>query len=106
MGVHFGIRVGTSAFTAAGWAGTFYPEGMKPTDYLTYYATKFNTVEMDSTFYRTLLSQRSVAGKKNGSSTAAPGLRRGVFNLRLSVGRECRTAIRKALRHFLTCLTA
>ncbi len=47
------IRVGTSAFTAAGWEGTFYPEGMQPRDFLSYYATKFNTVEVDSTFYRT-----------------------------------------------------
>jgi uncharacterized protein YecE (DUF72 family) len=47
------FRIGTSAFTAAGWPGTFYPEGMKPADYLTYYATKFSTVEIDSTFYRT-----------------------------------------------------
>jgi uncharacterized protein YecE (DUF72 family) len=47
------IRVGTSAFTAAGWEGTFYPTGMQPRDFLTYYATKFNTVEVDSTFYRT-----------------------------------------------------
>jgi len=47
------IRIGTSAFTAAGWEGSFYPAGMKPADYLTYYATQFNTVEIDSTFYRT-----------------------------------------------------
>ncbi|HXA76969.1 MAG TPA: DUF72 domain-containing protein, partial [Candidatus Acidoferrales bacterium] len=47
------FRIGTSAFTAAGWPGSFYPEGMKPADYLTYYATKFSTVEIDSTFYRT-----------------------------------------------------
>jgi uncharacterized protein YecE (DUF72 family) len=47
------IRVGTSAFTAAGWEGTFYPAGMQPREFLTYYATKFNTVEVDSTFYRT-----------------------------------------------------
>src|SRR5579863_6615101 len=46
------LHLGTSAFTAAGWEGTFYPTGMKPTDYLTYYATKFDTVEVDSTFYR------------------------------------------------------
>jgi uncharacterized protein YecE (DUF72 family) len=26
---------------------------MKPADYLTYYATKFGTVDVDSTFYRT-----------------------------------------------------
>jgi uncharacterized protein YecE (DUF72 family) len=46
------IYLGTSAFTAAGWPGTFYPTGMKPTDYLSYYATRFDTVEVDSTFYR------------------------------------------------------
>jgi uncharacterized protein YecE (DUF72 family) len=45
------IRIGTSAFTAPGWPGSFYPEGMQPRDYLTYYATQFNTVEIDSTFY-------------------------------------------------------
>lgn len=48
-----GIRLGTSAFTAAGWEGSFYPAGMKPAEFLTYYATKFDTVEVDSTFYRT-----------------------------------------------------
>jgi len=47
------IRVGTSAFTAAGWEGTFYPAGMKPADFLSYYATQFDTVEVDSTFYHT-----------------------------------------------------
>jgi len=47
------IRVGTSAFTAAGWETGFYPAGMKPAEYLAYYATRFSTVEVDSTFYRT-----------------------------------------------------
>lgn len=47
------IRVGTSAFTAEGWVGAFYPAGMQPRDFLSYYATKFDTVEVDSTFYRT-----------------------------------------------------
>jgi uncharacterized protein YecE (DUF72 family) len=48
-----GLHIGTSAFTAAGWEGSFYPEGMKPADYLNYYAQKFDTVEVDSTYYRT-----------------------------------------------------
>jgi uncharacterized protein YecE (DUF72 family) len=47
------VRVGTSAFTATGWEGSFYPAGLKPADYLSYYATKFDTVELDNTFYRT-----------------------------------------------------
>jgi uncharacterized protein YecE (DUF72 family) len=46
-----GIRIGTSAFTAAGWPGTFYPDPLPEREYLTYYATKFDTVEVDSTFY-------------------------------------------------------
>jgi len=47
------IRIGTSAFTAAGWEGSFYPRGMKPADYLSFYATRYDTVELDNTFYRT-----------------------------------------------------
>jgi uncharacterized protein YecE (DUF72 family) len=47
------IRIGTSAFTAAGWRGAFYPESLKPADYLSYYAQHFDVVEIDSTFYGT-----------------------------------------------------
>jgi uncharacterized protein YecE (DUF72 family) len=47
------ILIGTSAFTAKGWLGSFYPAGMAPRDFLSYYATQFQTVELDNTFYRT-----------------------------------------------------
>jgi uncharacterized protein YecE (DUF72 family) len=47
------LRIGTSAFTAAGWELAFYPAGMKAADCLTYYGTKFNPVEVDSALYRT-----------------------------------------------------
>src|SRR5882757_4351000 len=46
-----GILLGTSAFTAAGWEGSFYPRGMQSRDFLSYYATQFATIEVDSTFY-------------------------------------------------------
>jgi uncharacterized protein YecE (DUF72 family) len=58
------IYLGTSAFTAAGWETAFYPPGMRSADYLTYYATKFQTVEIDSTFYRTP-APTTVTGWKN-----------------------------------------
>lgn len=47
------ILLGTSAFTADGWPGTFYPADMPPKDFLSFYATRFHTVEVDSTYYRT-----------------------------------------------------
>jgi uncharacterized protein YecE (DUF72 family) len=46
------IRLGTSSFAADGWNGSFYPKGMKSADYLGYYSRRFDTVEVDSTFYR------------------------------------------------------
>jgi uncharacterized protein YecE (DUF72 family) len=46
-----GILLGTSAFTATGWEGSFYPRGMQSGDFLSYYATQFATVEVDATFY-------------------------------------------------------
>jgi uncharacterized protein YecE (DUF72 family) len=50
---HPQLFLGTSAFTANGWSGTFYPAGMKSSDYLSHYAKTFRTVEIDSTYYGT-----------------------------------------------------
>ena len=46
-----GIRIGTSSFSEKDWVGPFYPEGTKPADFIRYYATKFDTVEVDATYY-------------------------------------------------------
>src|SRR5712692_9707693 len=46
------LRLGTSAFTAAGWPGSFYPGDLPEREYLSYYARHFDAVEVDSTFYR------------------------------------------------------
>ena len=50
---HSQILLGTSSFTATGWQGSFYPKGLRPADYLSYYAQHFDAVEIDSTFYAT-----------------------------------------------------
>jgi uncharacterized protein YecE (DUF72 family) len=46
------LRLGTSSFTAEGWEKTFYPKGTQALDYLSYYATQFDTLEVDGTYYR------------------------------------------------------
>jgi uncharacterized protein YecE (DUF72 family) len=45
------LNIGTSSFTASRWERSFCPTGTKSTDFLRYYATRFNIVEIDSTFY-------------------------------------------------------
>jgi len=47
------VLLGTSSFTASGWEGAFYPQGMRSPAFLSYYASQFPTVEIDSTFYGT-----------------------------------------------------
>jgi uncharacterized protein YecE (DUF72 family) len=46
------VRIGTCGWSYQDWEGVFYPKGLKPGEYLTYYARHFPVVEVDSTFYR------------------------------------------------------
>jgi uncharacterized protein YecE (DUF72 family) len=46
------VLLGTSSWTADGWVGRFYADHCKPQNFLPRYAEHFNTVEIDSTFYR------------------------------------------------------
>src|SRR5437868_10559229 len=46
------IRVGTSGWSYPTWRPGFYPEGTQPADFLGHYATRFDTVELNTTGYR------------------------------------------------------
>ena len=46
------IYVGTSGWVYGGWRRLFYPEGVGPRKWLTYYAERFDTVELNATTYR------------------------------------------------------
>jgi uncharacterized protein YecE (DUF72 family) len=46
------LRVGTSGWSYKDWAAQFYPEDLPAKDQLGFYATIFNTVEINATFYR------------------------------------------------------
>lgn len=47
------LLYGTSSWHEKSWVGVFYPDGMKAPEWLSYYATRFGTVEVDSTYYGT-----------------------------------------------------
>jgi uncharacterized protein YecE (DUF72 family) len=46
------IRIGCSGWNYPHWRGLVYPRGLPPRRWLAYYATMFDTVEVNSTFYR------------------------------------------------------
>lgn len=53
------LRIGTSGWHYMHWVGPFYPANTRAEDFLPYYAARFNTVEINSTFYG-LPSQETV----------------------------------------------
>lgn len=44
--------IGTSGWSYKGWKGSFYPEDIKSKEFLEYYQEHFNTVEINSSYYR------------------------------------------------------
>jgi uncharacterized protein YecE (DUF72 family) len=47
-----GLYVGTSGWSYPKWRPGFYPSGTKPAEFLAHYATRFRTVELNTTGYR------------------------------------------------------
>lgn len=45
------IFIGTSGWSYYNWKGHFYPTDMKPKEWLSFYAKKLDTVELNSSFY-------------------------------------------------------
>ncbi len=46
------VHIGCSGFSYDHWKGVFYPEGLPKSKWLGYYCEKFETVELNVTFYR------------------------------------------------------
>ncbi len=46
--------IGTSGWSYDHWRGCFYEEGVAKSKWLEYYAERFNTVEVNATFYRSM----------------------------------------------------
>jgi len=46
------VSVGTSGWSYPSWRPGFYPAGLDPSQFLTYYAERFRTVELNTTGYR------------------------------------------------------
>lgn len=45
------IRIGTSGYSYKHWRGRYYPNDLKPSEWLAHYLKDFDTVELNNTFY-------------------------------------------------------
>ncbi len=51
------IRIGTSGWHYESWRGPFFPSGLMVKHQLSYYASQFETTELNGVFYRTPSTQ-------------------------------------------------
>jgi uncharacterized protein YecE (DUF72 family) len=63
------LRLGTSSWSSEDWVGVFYPPGTPAASFLGEYSQHFDTVEVDSTFYRS----PSPSMVKNWRARTPPG---------------------------------
>ena len=91
------LRLGTSGWSYDHWWGALYPPELSPIDWLARYAEEFDTVELNSSFYR-LPFVNMVKGwakrSPEGFTFAAKAHRRITHLLRL---RDCRDEFRRCL---------
>ena len=52
------LLIGTSGYDYPEWKGVFYPQELKRKDFLSYYATQFNSLELNNTFYSMPTAER------------------------------------------------
>ncbi len=52
------LLIGTSGYDYPEWKGAFYPEDLKRKDFLIFYATQFNALELNNTFYNMPTAER------------------------------------------------
>lgn len=45
------LHIGTSGWSYKDWKGLYYPEDLKPTEYLGYFSKEFHCVEINTSFY-------------------------------------------------------
>lgn len=62
------IHIGTSGWHYPHWRGPFYPADLPPSQWFAHYATLFDTVELNNTFYRL-----PTVDTARGWAAAAPG---------------------------------
>ncbi len=58
------LRIGTSGYSYRHWRGAFYPSNLSPGEWLRFYASVFDTVEINATFYRLPDAERLISWRE------------------------------------------
>lgn len=62
------LYIGTSGYDYPEWQGSFYPETVKRKDFLSYYSTQFNSLELNGTYYKMPTAKQMLNMKERSGS--------------------------------------
>ncbi len=98
------IYCGTCGFSYKDWVGVYYPEGLPPRNWLSYYASEFNSLELNSTYYALpgIASMESLAAKTGQGFMFAVKASREMTHVR-SNGEESSRAFVRILQPLVSC---
>ncbi len=91
------IHIGCSGWLYPGWRGKFYPDDLPTAQWFSFYAQRFDTVEINNTFYR----MPTVGAVQNWRTLAPPGFLFAVKANRFVTHRKKLKEVDRALEQFL-----
>lgn len=90
------MLVGTSGYSYAAWKGRFYPARLPASEMLAYYAERFDTVEINASFYRfpsTGMLEGWAVQVPDGFAFSFKAPRRVTHDLRLALPQDAQTFV-------------
>ena len=72
--------IGTSGWSYRHWRGPFYPEALPAKRHLDFYAERFDTVEVNGTFYRLIARETLAAWREQTPPISSSPARAAAFS--------------------------
>jgi uncharacterized protein YecE (DUF72 family) len=93
------LHVGTMGWSYGFWKGGFYPQDLASKDFLTYYAERFNSVEVDNTFYKIPRTQTVIDWKQQAPTGFLFSLKFPQKITHIKMLKDCQDETRVFLEH-------
>ena len=71
VGAAWPIRIGCSGWNYRHWHGVLYPDELRARDWFAYFAARFDTVEINNSFYRLPKAETFDSWRRNATAAAA-----------------------------------
>ena len=94
------VRIGCSGWIYKHWRGLFYPEGLPVKRWFEFYASEFDTVEINNSFYRLPKPETFEAWRKQAPDGFCYAVKANRFLTQMKKLKDCAEPIERQMRSF------